>query len=140
MSKKKKTLDDFKKEKEYIMWSKMYEMANKLNLTQNEFYSNTVGGVYWEPFFVLLYKFGNYTKMTGKLKDIKMDYIRPLTYLGDASNENVVVDGDKYIVDKTGISSASQVKYAFGNFLNTLYEFPSLDDKNFQKTYKTLHS
>ena len=45
-------------------------------------------------------------KQTGKLKEIKMDWIRPLNYLEAQSNEHVVYDNENYIIDKGAMSNA----------------------------------
>ena len=52
-------------------------MAQTMDLSGVNFIKNkeTGSGVYWEPFLVLLFKFGNMLKQTGKLKEIKMDWI-----------------------------------------------------------------
>ena len=140
MPKKKKTFEEFKEEKEYIMWGKMYEMTQSLDLTQSKFESSSCDGVYWEPLLVLIYKFGNYIKATGKLKDLKMDYIRPSTYFGNNSNGELNIDGDHYVVDKTGISGASGIRMCFSNLLQDIGNYTDLDDKNFAAQYKHLQT
>ena len=61
---KKVTWEDFQKGKEYLMWGRLYEMAQSLDLTGPNFISSkeSGSGVYWEPFLVLLFKFGNILK------------------------------------------------------------------------------
>ncbi len=41
-----------------------------------------LGGLYWKPFFELFFKFGNILKKVGKLKEIKMDWMSLINYLG----------------------------------------------------------
>ena len=48
-----------------------------------------------------------------KLKEIKMDWIRPLNYLEAQSNEHVVYDNENYIIDKGAMSNAVNARYAF---------------------------
>ena len=143
MSKKKnkKTLEEFKEEKEYKIWAKIYEICNeKLHLSEGSFTNETCDGVYWEPLLVLIYKFGVYAKLTKKLKEVKMDFIRPITYLGDQSNKKVKIDDDPYIVDQGGISGAAMVRVQFSNFLRDVYEIENLDDSNHAKAYKELRT
>ena len=142
MPKKKVTWEDFQNGKEYLMWGKLYDMAKSLDLTGPNFISSkeSGSGVYWEPFLVLLFKFGNILKQTGKLKEIKMDWIRPLNYLESQSNEKVVYDGDNYIVEKAAIGNATNARLALQHLLDSINNYESLNEQNFQKEYKTLHS
>ena len=97
----------FSKGKEYLMWGRLFDIAQSLELTGPNFISSkeSGSGVYWEPFFVMIFKFGNILKQTGKLKEIKMNWIRPLNYLEAQSNEHVTYDGDNYIVEKAAIGN-----------------------------------
>ena len=139
---KKVTWEDFQKGKEYLMWGRLYEMAQSLDLTGPNFISSkeSGSGVYWEPFLVLLFKFGNILKQTGKLKEIKMDWIRPLNYLESQSNEHVTYDGDPYIVEKAAIGNATNARLALQHLLDSINNYETLNEQNFQKEYKTLHS
>ena len=142
MPKKKLTWEDFQQGKEYLMWGKLFQMAQQLDLTGPNFISSkeSGSGVYWEPFLVLLFKFGNILKQTGKLKEIKMDWIRPLNYLESQSNEKITYDGDQYIVEKAAIGNATNARLALQHLLDSINNYESLNEQNFQKEYKTLHS
>ena len=142
MPKKKVTWEDFQKGKEYLMWGRLFEIAQSLELTGPNFISSkeSGSGVYWEPFFVLLFKFGNILKQTGKLKEIKMDWIRPLNYLEAQSNEHVTYDGNNYIVEKAAIGNATNARLALQHLLDSVNNYENLNETNFQKEYKTLHS
>ena len=139
---KKVTWEDFQNGKEYKMWGHWFEMAQTMDLSGVNFIKNkeTGSGVYWEPFLVLLFKFGNMLKQTGKLKEIKMDWIRPLNYLEAQSNEHVVYDNENYIIDKGAMSNAVNARYAFQHLLDSVNTYETLNETNFQKDYKTLHS
>ena len=115
-------------------------MAQTMDLSGVNFIKNkeTGSGVYWEPFLVLLFKFGNMLKQTGKLKEIKMDWIRPLNYLEAQSNEHVVYDNENYIIDKGAMSNAVNARYAFQHLLDSVNTYETLNETNFQKDYKTL--
>lgn len=142
MPKKKVTWEDFQQGKEYLMWGRLFEMAQSLDLTGPNFISSkeSGSGVYWEPFLVLLFKFGNILKQTGKLKEIKMDWIRPLNYLESQSNEHITYDGDPYIVEKAAIGNATNARLALQHLLDSINNYEILNEQNFQKEYKTLHS
>lgn len=139
---KKISCSDFQKEKEYKMWKLLYETGQSLDLSGVNFIGSkeSGSGVYWEPFLLLLFKFGNILKQTSKLKEIKMDWIRPLNYLESQSNEHVVYDNEHYIVDKGAMSNAVNARYAFQHLLDSINTFENLSEQTFQKDYKTLHS
>ena len=137
---KKVTWEDFQNGKEYKMWGHLFEMTQTMDLSGVNFIKNkeTGSGVYWEPFLVLLFKFGNMLKQTGKLKEIKMDWIRPLNYLEAQSNEHVVYDNENYIIHKGAMSNAVNARYAFQHLLDSVNTYETLNETNFQKDYKTL--
>ena len=138
---KKQKLDEWKGGKEYTMWKKLDEVADSLNLTGASFVSlEDLGGVYWEPLLELIYKFGNITKKTGKLREIKMEWLRPINYLGAQSDIEVYFDEEKYIVPKLATGSATEVRFAFQHLLDSIKRVNDLDDSNFQKEYKTFQS
>ena len=141
MPKKKVSLEQWKKGKEFKMWERLYEMCKRLGMSGGNFISlEDLGGLYWEPFFELLFKFGNILKKVGKLKEIKMDWMRPINYLGAQSDVDVVFDNEKYKVPKSATGSASIVRFDFQHVLDRIYRIEILDDSNFQKEYKSLHS
>ena len=141
MPKKKVSLEDWKKGKEFKMWERLYEMCKRLGMSGGNFISlEDLGGLYWEPFFELLFKFGNILKKVGKLKEIKMDWMRPINYLGAQSDVDVTFDGEKYRVPKSATGAASIVRFDFQHVLDRIYRIEILDDSNFQKEYKSLHS
>ena len=138
---KKVKFDDWKKGKEYFMWVKLKEMCEKLNLNGSNFVSfPDLGGYYFEPLFELIYKFGNILKKTGKLKEIKMDWIRPINYLGSQSDIDVIFDDVHYQVPKIASGLASIVRFDLQHLLDQIMVVDTLDDLNFQKEYKALHS
>ena len=134
---KKVTWEDFQNGKECKMWGHLFEMTQTMDLSGVNFIKNkeTGSGVYWEPFLVLLFKFGNMLKQTGKLKEIKMDWIRPLNYLEAQSNEHVVYDNENYIIDKGAMSNAVNARYAFQHLLDSVNTYETLNETNFQKDY-----
>lgn len=139
--KKKQTLADFKLKREYKLWERLREMSRNLEITSDGFYtSKDNGGVYWEPFLVLLFKLGNIIKQTGKLKEIKMDWMRPLNYFESQTDGKIIYDGKTYVVDKHGTTNANNLRTAFRSVLTALEGFDELSDTNFQSKYKTLHT
>ena len=121
MAAKKEKFEEWKKGKDYIMWGKLRDMCDNLELNSSSFISMVdLGGVYWEPLLELIYKYGNMLKKTYKLKEIKMEYIRPLNYLGAQSDIEVVFDNDKYQVPKLASGKASQARFSFSHLIDSI--------------------
>ena len=57
MASKKEKFEEWKKGKDYIMWARLKEMCDNLDLTGSSFISYVdLGGLYWEPLLELIYK------------------------------------------------------------------------------------
>ena len=141
MAAKKEKFEEWKKGKDYIMWNRLKEMCENLDLTSNSFISYVdLGGFYWEPLLELIYKYGNILKKTYKLKEIKMEYIRPLNYLGAQSDIEVLFDNDKYFVPKLASGKASQARFSFSHLLDSIRNIDNLNETNYLKECKTFKS
>ena len=141
MASKKEKFEEWKKGKDYIMWSRLKEMCDSLDLTSSNFIGyEDLGGLYWEPLLELIYKYGNILKKTYKLKEIKMDYIRPLNYLGAQSDIEVIFDNDKYFVPKLASGKASQARFSFSHLIDSIRNIEALNETNYAKECKTFKS
>ena len=55
MDKKKEKFEEWKKGKDYIMWGKLRDMVDNLEITSSSFISLVdLGGLYWEPLLEVL--------------------------------------------------------------------------------------
>ena len=141
MDKKKEKFEEWKKGKDYIMWGKLRDMVDNLEITSSSFISLVdLGGLYWEPLLELIYKYGNMLKKTYKLKEIKMEYIRPLNYLGAQSDIEVMFDNDKYFVPKLASGKASQARFSFSHLIDSIKNIENLNETNYLKECKTFKS
>ena len=141
MASKKEKFEEWKKGKDYVMWSRLKEMVESLDLTSSSFIGyEDLGGLYWEPLLELIYKYGNILKKTYKLKEIKMDYIRPLNYLGAQSDIEVIFDNDKYFVPKLASGKASQARFSFSHLIDSIRNVDNLNETNYTKESKTFKS
>jgi hypothetical protein len=123
------------------MWTRLKEMVDSLDLTSSSFIGyEDLGGLYWEPLLELIYKYGNILKKTYKLKEIKMDYIRPLNYLGAQSDIEVIFDNDKYFVPKLASGKASQARFSFSHLIDSIRNIDILNETNYTKECKTFKS
>ena len=141
MASKKEKFEEWKKGKDYIMWTKLKDVCESLDLTSSNFIGyEDLGGLYWEPLLELIYKYGNILKKTYKLKEIKMDYIRPLNYLGAQSDIEVVFDNDKYFVPKLASGKASQARFSFSHLIDSIRNIENLNETNYTKECKAFKS
>ena len=134
---KKLKWETFKETKEYKIWTDLERVCNEYDLTDETYLSREdLGGLWWEPLFDRLLKLAVGLKCNYKLKEIKMNWIRPILYFGAQSNGIIKYDGRTDIVDKGAIGHASVIRYSLKNIINHLRAVKDLDDKTFPPEYK----
>ena len=140
MSKKSKLKwEDFIVSKEYIMWEELLRVCKEYQLTEGSFVSyKDLGGLYWEPLLDRILKLAVFLKMSCKLKEIKMNWIRPIQYFGEQTNGYIIFDGHKDKVYKGATANAAKISFNFPNILNAIYRFETLNETNFKDDYKNL--
>ena len=130
------TWDSFKKSSEYLLWEDLFRVAKEYGINEDNFFKKTdLSGEYWEPFFDRLYKLGSMLGFTKKLKEIRIDWMRPILYFGAQSTGVIEFDGRRDEVNKGAISNAILVKFSFKSVINAIHNFANLDEKNFHKEY-----
>ena len=123
--------------KEYFLWQDLARVAKEYEITEtNLFTRDDLGGIYWEPFFERLYKLGQIMRFTKKLKEIRIDWMRPILYFGARSDGIIEFDGRKDIVDKGAVGDCSVVKYCFKSTITAILSIKEIDQKNFKEKYK----
>ena len=123
--------------KEYMLWQELNRVANEYDITEtNLFAKEDLSGIYWEPFFERLYKLGQIMKFTKKLKEIRIDWMRPILYFGARSDGIIEFDGRHDIVDKGAVGDCSVVKYCFKSTISAIRSITEIDQKNFKEKYK----
>ena len=97
------TFDAYKETEEYKMWLHIEELCGQYELTgDNYIVRKDIGGVFWEPLWDRIFKFGLMLKHVPKsIKYIKGEWMRPLLYLESQSNDIVTFDGVQYKINKT---------------------------------------
>ena len=127
--------------KEYKLWKNLAEVQKKFNLNEATFYDyKDLGGVYWEPLLDRLYKLGVMMKLNKKLREIKMDWIRPILYFGSRSDGIIEIDGRHDVVDKGAIADATQVRFLFHRIINAIKSVEDMNKDNFKDTYKVFRA
>ena len=123
--------------KEYKLWQNLAEVQKKYNLNEATFYDyKDLGGCYWEPLLDRLYKLGVMMKVNKKLREIKMDWLRPILYFGSRSDGIIEFDGRHDVVDKGAIADATQVRFLFHRVINAIKSIEDLTPENYKETYK----
>ena len=123
--------------KEYLLWQDLARVAKEYEITEtNLFTREDLSGIYWEPFFERLYKLGQMMRFTKKLKEIRIDWMRPILYFGARSDGIIEFDGRKDIVDKGAVGDCSVVKYCFKSTINAILSVRDIDEKNFKEKHK----
>ena len=131
------TYDSLLSSKEYMLWQDLNRVANEYDITEtNLFAKQDLSGIFWEPFFERLYKLGQIMKFVKKLKEIRIDWMRPILYFGARSDGIIEFDGRHDIVDKGAVGDCSVVKYCFKSTISAIRSITEIDQKNFKEKYK----
>ena len=131
------TYESLLESKEYKLWQNLADVQKKYNLNEATFYDyKDLGGVYWEPLLDRIYKLGVMMKVNKKLREIKMDWLRPILYFGSRSDGIIEFDGRHDVVDKGAIADATQVRFLFHRVINAINSISELNQDNFKETYK----
>ena len=135
------TYESLIESKEYKLWKNLAEVQKKFNLNEATFYDyKDLGGEYWEPLLDRLYKLGVMMKLNKKLREIKMDWIRPILYFGSRSDGIIEIDGRHDVVDKGAIADATQVRFLFHRIINAIKSVEDMNKDNFKDTYKVFRA
>ena len=134
------TFDAYKETDEYKMWLHIESLCEQYELTgDNYIVRKDIGGVFWEPLWDRIFKFGIMLKHVPKsIKYIKGEWMRPLLYLESQSNDIVVFDGVQYKINKTANSAAVNLRVALRNLLNSLTNASKITNESFNNDYKQL--
>ena len=131
------TYESLIESKEYKLWQNLAEVQKRYNLNEATFYDyKDLGGCYWEPLLDRIYKLGVMMKVHKKLREIKMDWIRPILYFGSRSDGIIEFDGRHDVVDKGAIADATQVRFLFHRVINAIKSIDDLNQDNYKATYK----
>ena len=134
------TFDTYKTSEEYKMWLHIENLCGQYELTgDNYIVRKDIGGVFWEPLWDRIFKFGIMLKHVPKsIKYIKGEWMRPLLYLESQSNDIVTFDGVQYKINKTANSAAVNLRVALRNLLNSLTNASKITNESFNNDYKQL--
>ena len=119
--------EDFKDTKESKMWKACRDAADQLNINENTHASNKDIPEYWEPFLERLFKLAVFYKYQGKIKELKMDWIRPMYICSNLENQRIRIEERDYIeAVKENVYLCGDICQAFRPFIVVLYEYDNL--------------
>jgi hypothetical protein len=120
--------EDFKDTKECKMWKSVRDAAEVLNINENSHASNKDIPEYWEPFLERLFKLAVFFKYQGKIKELKMDWIRPMYICSNLENQRIRIEDRDYVeAIKENVYLCGDICQAFRPFIITLYDYDKLD-------------
>jgi hypothetical protein len=128
--------DEFKNSKEFKLWGNIKEVCDNLGLrSENDIISIEDLNEYWEPLLERIFKLGVCFKQTGKLKELKVDWLRPCFYI--KTELEFTMDGKKYEPDKGSMQAAQKIAREFRYLIAFIQDsYDRLDPSTF-KTIKT---
>ena len=132
--------EEYKLTQEYKLWLHIENLCEQYDLSGDNFIvRKDIGGVFWEPLWDRIFKFGLMLKHVPKsIKYIKGEWMRPLLYLESQSQDIVTFDGVQYKINKTANSAAINLRIALKNLLNSLTIASKITDESFNEDYKHL--
>lgn len=135
---KARKFEEFKNSKEYILWENLKTVCDTLQLKeQNDFLKIEDLNEYWEPFLERLFKIGVFFKHTGKLKEIKVDWLRPVFYI--KTEYDIKMDGKVYKnVNPGAIGNGHNLANELRYLIDPIQSFDKLNIDNYAQLKKDL--
>lgn len=128
--------EDFSVSKEFKLWYTLKEMCLQYEINESKLIDYKDVTDFWEPLLEKLFRLGLQLKQTGKLKEIKMDWIRPMFYSG--LDEKITMDGKVYPIEKESVYKAQELKRNFSYLVTAILDYDKVDSSNFKKLKKNL--
>lgn len=130
--------EEFKKSKEYKLWENLKTVCDTLQLKeQNDFLKIDDLNEYWEPFLERLFKLGVFFKHSGKLKEIKVDWLRPIFYI--KTEYDIKMDGKVYKnVNPGAVGNGHNLANELRYLIDPIQAFDKLDVTNYAMFKKDL--
>lgn len=130
------TLEEFQLTKECKLWHNLRDVCDALEINESKITSMKDLNEFWEPFLDRIFKLGVLFKQNAKLKEIKINWIRPIFCV--ETNDKITIDGKVYEPQKESMDRAADVFRALRALAAAIYENDKMDASNFKKLKKTL--
>ena len=132
-----KNFDEFSNSQEYKLWGVLYKYAEDHDWRQSDVVSKNDVTEFWEPFLELLFKLAITYKQTGKIKEVKVKWMRPIFFFGD--NTKKVFDKKEYEPPKESLDAAQEITRRLRNLCEVIERYPKLDNstwKGYRKEFQ----
>lgn len=130
--------DEFKLTREYQLWNLMFQYISEYNMSASQLVSKEDMNDYWEPFLEMIYKLGNIFNQTGKFKELKTKWMRPIFYI--ETNTELCIDGEEYECPRESITSGQEVRRKLQDLCKIIEKFPELNQSNIKANKTTFKS
>jgi hypothetical protein len=130
--------EDFKNSLEYKLWGHLKQMLDDYEITESKLIDIKDLSDYWEPLLDRLYKLGVCfnIKQVKKIKEIKMDWIRPIFIVG--TELTLKVDGGVYEPPKESCQGAEAVYRNLRHIVANIHKYGELALKTYKPIRKEL--
>jgi hypothetical protein len=132
------TMEEFQYTKDYKLWNNLREICDTLEINESKISSLKDFSEYWEPFFERIYKLGVFFKQCGKLKEIKIHFIRPIFFC--ETSDKIIIEGKTYDTPKEFIDQGGAVFRNLRALVVAIHEIdkltPQVDAPTLKKTKK----
>jgi hypothetical protein len=129
--------EQFKASLEYKLWGHLKEMLENYDINESKLIDIRDLSDYWEPLLERIFKLGVCFKHAKKLKEIKMDWTRPIFLVG--AELKIKLEGKVY--DDTPNESMQLGEAIYRNLRHMvayIYKFNELDVKSYRSIKKEL--
>jgi len=130
--------DDFLVSKEFKLWESLKEMCISYDINESRLIDYHDLTDYWEPLFEKIFRLGLQFKQTGKLKEIKIDWMRPMFFSG--IEDKLIIDGKCWTTEneRESLNKAQELKRNFKDLVIVILEYDKVDATTFKKMKKNL--
>jgi hypothetical protein len=130
--------EDFKNSLEYKLWGHLKGMLDEYDITESKLIDIKDLSDYWEPLLDRIYKLGVCfnIKQVKKIKEIKMDWIRPIFIVG--TELTLKVDGGVYEPPKESCQGAEAVYRNLRHIVANIHKYYELALKTYKPMRKEL--
>lgn len=130
--------EDYSVSKEFKLWYHLKEMCLFYEINESKLIDYHDLTDFWEPLFEKIFRLGLQYKQTAKLKEIKIDWMRPMFFSG--IEDKLVIDGKCWTTEaeREALNKAQELKRNFSYLVTAILDYDKVDSSTFKKLKKTL--
>jgi len=130
--------EDFSVSKEFKLWYNLKEICLLYEINESKLIDYHDLTDFWEPLFEKVFRLGLQYKQTAKLKEIKIEWMRPMFFTG--IEDKLVIDGKCWTTEaeREALNKAQELKRNFSYLVTAILDYDKVDSSNFKKQKKNL--